>query len=329
MVVEHPLMNAFWESKIPKWRQITAPAYICCGMCHSCHLRGSLEGWRRIRSPKKWIRIHREHEWPDAYIPENLEDLKRFYDRYLKDIRNGWEMTPRVRLDVMDAYEYDFKSQRPENEFPLARTQYKKLYLDARDNSMHMEEPVEAESELVYDAEKDTASFAYRFDEETEISGYMKLHVFLEARDYDNMDIMIWVTKYNEAGEYIPLRLMGIEHHGTYSFYRATHRELDPKWSTDFQPVQAHRKVELMTPGEVYECEIEILASSRIWHKGEEIHVELTGHHVPCGQPNPPQPLVWDNEGRHVVHTGGRYQSYLQVPVIPPKYTSGDFKYLD
>lgn len=328
MLVENPLMNAFWESKIPNWRNIIAPAYICCGMCHPCHLRGSLEGFRRIRSPKKWIRIHREHEWPDTYIPENLEDLKKFYDRYMKDIRNGWEMTPKVRLDVMDAYEYDFKPQRPENEFPLARTVYKKLYLDARDNTMSFE-PVEQESEYVYDGVKDVASFSYRFEEETEISGYMKLHAFLEARDYDNMDIMIWVTKYKEDGTYVPLRLMGIEHRGTYSFYRASHRELDPKWSTDFQPVQAHRKLEPMTPGEVYECEIEILASSRIWHKGEEIHVELSGHHVPCGQPNPPQPLVWDNEGRHVVHTGGQYQSYLQIPVIPPKYESGEFKYLD
>ena len=122
---------------------------------------------------------------------------------------------------------------------------------------------------------------------------------------------------------------MGIEHRGTYSFYRASHRELDPKWSTDFQPVQAHRKVEPMTPGEVYECEIEILASSRIWHKGEELHLELTGHHVGCGQPNPPQPLIWDNEGRHVIHTGGKYASYIQVPVVPPRYTSGEFKYWD
>lgn len=328
MLAANPFMNKFWESKIPNWRNIKAPAYICCGMCHPCHLRGSLEGFRRIRSPKKWIRIHREHEWPDSVIPENMDDLKRFYDRYLKDIRNGWEMTPKVRLDVMDAYEYDFKRQRPENEFPLARTKYTKLYLNAADCSLN-ENPVEQESELVYDAKEDTAAFVLKFKEETEISGYMKMHLFLEARDYDNMDIMTWVTKYKEDGTYVPLRLMGIEHRGTYSFYRASHRELDPRWTTDFQPVQAHFKAEPMIPGEVYECEIEILASSRIWHKGEELHLEITGHHVPCGQPNPPQPLVWDNEGRHVIHTGGKYDSYLQIPIVPPKYTSGEFKYWD
>ncbi|MCQ2557517.1 MAG: CocE/NonD family hydrolase, partial [Oscillospiraceae bacterium] len=328
MLKLHPLMDKFWENKIPNWRNIKAPAYICCGMCHPCHLRGSLEGFRRIRSPKRWIRIHREHEWPDAELPENLQDLKRFYDRYLKDIHNGWEMTPKVRLDVMDSYDYNWKSQRPENEFPLARTQYTKLYLNAADGTLN-DEPVAVESETVYDPETGVATYVYRFKEETEISGYLRMHLFLEARDYDNMDIMTWVTKYKEDGTYVPLRLIGCEHRGTYSFYRASHRELDPKWTTAFQPVQAHRKVEPMIPGEVYECDIEILATSRVWHKGEELHLEITGHLVPCGQPNPPRPVAWDNEGRHVIHTGGKYDSYLVVPIAPPKYQSGDYKYYD
>ena len=34
-----------------------------------------------------------------------MEDLKNFYDRYLKDIRNGWELTPKVRIEVMDDFD--------------------------------------------------------------------------------------------------------------------------------------------------------------------------------------------------------------------------------
>ena len=30
---------------------------------------------------------------------------------------------------------------------------------------------------------------------------------------------------------------------------------------------------------------------------------------------------------KHVIHTGGEYPSYLQIPTIPPKYQSGDYKY--
>ena len=30
----------------------------------------------------------------------NLQELKLFFDRYTKDIRNGWELTPRYRIEV-------------------------------------------------------------------------------------------------------------------------------------------------------------------------------------------------------------------------------------
>lgn len=35
---------------------------------------------------------------------------------------------------------------------------------------------------------------------------------------------------------------------------------------------------------------------------------------------------MWDqdNKGRHLIYTGGQYESYLQIPVIPPKYQDGD-----
>ena len=36
-------------------------------------------------------------EWPDYYEAANHDDLLRFFDRYLKDVANGWETTPRVR----------------------------------------------------------------------------------------------------------------------------------------------------------------------------------------------------------------------------------------
>ena len=39
--------------------------------------------------------------------------------------------------------------------------------------------------------------------------------------------------------------------------------------------------------------------------------------------------LVWtpDNRGSHVIHSGGQYDSFLQIPVIPPRYVAGDYVY--
>jgi hypothetical protein len=46
-----------------------------------------------------------------------------------------------------------------------------------------------------------------------------------------------------------------------------------------------------------------------------------------------PHPVVnlnntnYNGDGMHVIHTGGKYDSYLQIPAIPPKYTSGEYVY--
>ena len=57
MAETHPMMDAYWESKIVKWQNIRVPSYVCSGWCH-IHLRGSMEAFRRIRSPKKWLHAH-------------------------------------------------------------------------------------------------------------------------------------------------------------------------------------------------------------------------------------------------------------------------------
>lgn len=133
MIREYPLINSYWQSKIPDFARITVPAYITGGWSH-LHMMGAINGFRRISSPLKWLRVHRDFEWPDTYSWWNIEDLERFFDRYLKGIRNGWEATPKVRIDVMDAYDFDSQVGRPENNFPLDRTVYTKLYLDAEES---------------------------------------------------------------------------------------------------------------------------------------------------------------------------------------------------
>jgi len=324
MAQEYPLMNAYWEDKIPKWENIKIPVYTTVCWNHF-HLRGSMEGFRRIRSTKKWLRAHREFEWPDTYSAAGLEDLKLFFDRYLKDIRNGWELTPRVRLEVMDAYEYDYQINRPEKEFPLARTQYKKLYVDAAKGALSFE-PVAKASKVSYEGATGSTTFDIKFKEETEITGYLKLRLWVEADGHDDMDLFIAIQKLDQVGNWLPVSVLGEPHPGAWGKMRVSHRELDEKLSTDFQPVQAHRKEGKLKPGEIVPVDIEIWPHSRIWHKGQQLRVLVSGRYIREGWF---EPLVWDtnNKGNHVIHSGGKYDSYLQIPVIPPKYQAGDYIY--
>ena len=106
------------QDKIPHFEKITVPTYATCNWNHF-HLRGAWEGFNKIKSRKKWMRCHQVFEWPDTYNPKWLQDLKLFFDRYLKGIYNGWELTPKIRMEVMDAFEYPYQTGRPEEDSHL------------------------------------------------------------------------------------------------------------------------------------------------------------------------------------------------------------------
>ena len=225
----------------------------------------------------------------------------------------------------MDAYEYDFQTNRPEKEFPLARTRYEKLYVDAARRGLSSE-PVAEESKVSYEGETGFTTFDIKFDKDTEITGYMKLRLWVEAEGNDDMDLFIAIQKLDEEGNWLPVNVLGEPHPGAWGKMRVSHRELDPKLSTDFHPVQAHLKEEKLKPGQIVPVDIEIWPHSRIWHKGQQLRVLVSGHYIREGWF---EPFFWDtnNKGMHVIHSGGKYDSYLQIPVIPPKYVAGDYVY--
>ena len=322
MARRYPYMNGYWEDKIPEFEKVKIPVYQTGGFSHF-HLMGSVKAYRRCKSRRKWLRLHRDFEWPDTYSPENLEDLKRFYDRYLKEIHNGWEMTPRVRVDIMDAYDCDYQIRRAEDAFPIKRTEYTKYYLNAVDCTMQPTPP-EKTASVSYEANTGEVCFDMEFTEDTELTGYMFLRLYVEARGHDDMDMFINIQKADKDGNFIPWYTLNEEHPGAWGKIRVSARELDEKLSTKFNPVLKAKRSLKLSPGEIVPVDIAIVPSARIWHKGQRIRVQVAGRYIREGWF---EPLSWDtdNHGEHVIHTGGEYASFLQVPVIPPRYVAGDY----
>ena len=117
------------------------------------------------------------------------EKQMKFFDHFLKGMANDVPSWPKVRMEVRDRYyEGTFRN---EKEFPLARTDYQKLYLDAASTSLQMS-PVVTESDARYDPKDDTgrACFDFAFTSTTEITGYMKLYLWVSSVGSDDMDLV-------------------------------------------------------------------------------------------------------------------------------------------
>jgi hypothetical protein len=128
---DHPLLDALWASKTADFSKIRIPAFIvACWADQGLHLRGTLEGFKKIASEQKWLEIHGRKKWAYYYEPKSKERLRQFFDHFLMGKHTPLEDWPRVRMEVRERY---FVGEfRGESEWPLERTKYTRLYLNAQ-----------------------------------------------------------------------------------------------------------------------------------------------------------------------------------------------------
>ena len=300
------------------------------------HLQGNFRGWLRASSQHKWLYTYSLRKWQGLYTPIEARDMQRnFFDCFLKGIDSGIMEMPRVRLSVQDKL-LDFKV-RYEKDFPLKRTVYTALYLDASNGVLSPDKP-EQTAKTTYNSDvspvsqiihressvgnEGKASFRITFDKETEITGFMKLKLWVSAEDADDMDIFVTVRKYNADGYQVCFDSDGAPGRMPVAlgWMRLSKRELDEELSQPWLPIQKsvlpdgpEQKVK---SGEVVPCEIAIWPSCTLYHTGEKLVIDISGKYgvkddLLRGYNN----LV--NKGRHSIYTGGKYDSHLLVPIIP------------
>lgn len=97
---EHEFYDEYWASKRVDFSKVKVPMYVLGSYSTSLHLTGSIRAFREAKSENKWLRIHPHQEWYEDYHYSSVDDLDRFFTRYLKGEENGWEATPRVRVSM-------------------------------------------------------------------------------------------------------------------------------------------------------------------------------------------------------------------------------------
>ena len=313
----HPLDDAYWSSKRPILEDIEVPALVCASWSdHGLHTRGSIEGFERISSREKWLFTHGRKKWETFYSNEALAFQKRFLDYFLRDIDNGMIREPRVRLEIRRSfYQHDV---RQEDNWPILSVQPVPLYLCAHTSRLQRE-PVGEESRVQYRStrkkENDGASFSFQFDQTTELTGGMRLKLWVSTSEGDDLDLFVVIRKFDsDKREIFFSGYCGYERDSAAKgWLRASHRELDQSRSTPLRPWLRHTQIQKLRPNEIVPSEIEIWPSSTLFESGSMLQVVIQGHDAAKYPAFGHRKLV--NRGLHTIFTGGSYDSHLVIPV--------------
>jgi len=323
-IKSHPFYDAYWKEKAAKLEEITVPMLVCASFSdHGLHTMGSFRAFMKAKSKHKWVYTHRTGKW-DAYYSAEVQKLtKDFMDCFLKDdYSSGFLDTSPVRLEVRSSLK-EIHEIRRENEWPIALTEYTKLHLSGQPQALSFEMSERA-AEIKYPAKHGKAVFDYQFTEDTELSGYMKLRVWVEARPLkagdahpDDMVMFLAINKLDKAGNSV--RFYGSvgskSDMVTRGFCKVSMRELDPLESTEWHPVQKGTSEQKLKPGEIVPVEIGFYPSSTYFAAGEGLQLIVSSSEI---IPSPPYKKSEDcNHGRHVLHSGEDFDSHLLVPVVP------------
>ena len=246
-----------------------------------------------------------------------------FFDYWLKGIDNGLLTTKPVKLAIRNGAGNSFR-WRWENEWPIARTVWTRHYLDASAMALR-EQAFEAEASVSYTGKTGGAHFrSAPFAAVTEITGPMKARVWISSST-DDADIFIDVRQFDEAGREVLVET-------TYSpkgpiakgWLRASHRKLDAAKSTDYQPHHTHDELQKLRGGEIVALDVEIWPTSMVFPQGSTLQLSITpvdgiapGQFYHTDPVDRPPPVFID--GSYTIHTGGRYDSHLLLPIVPSK----------
>ena len=334
MVEKYPFVNDYWnKEKRSRLEGIEIPAYVVASYTSFVHAYGTFRAYKSIKSGEKWLRVHNTQEWIDQQTPRYRDDLKKFYDYYLKGIENGWEETPRVRVSLLDPTGQDV-TDIPKEDWPLPQTEYRRLYLDA-DNMALSGAPAGDEAQASYEtkdrpehmvpysqlayplSELDTgegrAEFRIRFEEDTTLCGYFKAHLYVSADAGNDMDLFMFVHKEDSMGwPYYPV-VLGVDYKGAQGRLRVSHRKVENREYWDWR--HEHKTEELIEPGQIVEIETVLWPLGMIWRKGETLVFTISSRELQLFE-FPTPPVRTRNKGVHTIHAGGKYDSYIEVPVI-------------
>jgi predicted acyl esterase len=334
------LLDDYYAARTAAFEKIEAPFLSAAnwgGM--GLHPRGNFEGFLRAGSKQKWLEVHGDTHFTHFYSSYGEALQKRFFGHFLKGEDTGWDRQPRVSLNIRHPGEKFVL--RAEREWPLARTQWTKYFLNPHRLALGtdaQDEFLAGAAALSYDTTGDGLTFRTPpMKRDIEITGPVTAKLWVSSETTD-ADLFLVLRVFDSAGKEVvfvgsndPRVPVGL------GWLRASHRKLDPRRSLPYRPWHAHDEEWPLTPGEPVELDIEIWPTSIVVPSGYHIALTVCGRDyeydgTDAGLANAPYPMKGvgpfthaDRDDRpagifacrNTLHFGAGKAPYLLLPVIP------------
>ena len=327
--------DAWYRARSPDWSKVVTPFLSATNWAgFGLHPRGNFSGFTQAASPKKWLEAHpgRHEEW--FYLEYGMQLQKRFLDHFLKGEDNGWDLEPRVWMHLRRPFSTTFEL-RKEHEWPLARTVWTRLFLDADSDGLAWVAPAVSGSRSFAAGSEHLCWMSPPLDHEIELTGplALKLHVSSSTADAD-----VFVTLQAFSPDGVEVEFPGtVDPHTPLAqgWLRASHRKECPDRSRPYQPYHTHDDKQPLRPGEVYELTVEIWPTCIVLPAGFRIALDIRGTDFQ----RPPSaeipaayrgsgPWLHDDPmdrpenifaGTTTLHTGPGREAFILLPVIPQR----------
>ena len=337
-ILRRPLLDDDYRSRMPDFERITTPLLSCANWGgQGLHSRGNFEGYTQSASPQKWLEVHGSSHFHHFYSNYGVDLQKRFFACFLKGETAGWENQPRVQVCVRHPGE-TFVT-RAEEQWPLASTQWTKLYLSAEGRSLSDVAPGTSAT-LDFAAMGEGLTFLTPpLTQTLEITGPLALQLTVSSSTTD-ADIFAVVRLFDPVGKEVvfvgandPRVPIGM------GWLRASHRKLDAARSTPWRPLHTHDEIMPLQPGTPVDLAVEIWPTSIVAPVGYRLGLTILGRDwevdgTDAALPHAPYqmkgtgPFTHTNPvdrpptifaGATTLHISPRTAPHLLLPVIPAR----------
>ncbi|HEY1980922.1 MAG TPA: CocE/NonD family hydrolase, partial [Xanthobacteraceae bacterium] len=228
-IAAHPLDDDYHRARSPVWSKVKVPFLSAANWGgQGLHPRGNFEGFVRAASKQKWLEAHGIEHWTHFYTDYGRELQLRFFDYFLHGKKNGWDKQPPVQLQVRHV---DRFVERAEQEWPLKRTKWTRLYLDPAQGMLTGKPAgVKKKTALRFEAMGDGITFVTPpVAHDTEITGPSALKLFVSSSTSD-ADIFVVLRVFSPDFKEVVFQ-GAIDPHTPVGqgWLRASHRQLDNK----------------------------------------------------------------------------------------------------